>query len=147
MFHSQRLLFLGLVFAVTGCGGLVTGSPEEHHDEEHLEHHVPAHRPAGFTEAVDQIEQRFQAIRSGGHVPDESLSELSDILSWLPEIAADSDMRRKDWEQVDALSSQMLQSLTAWQSAGSHVESRDAENLAQAIGQLKELRGKEHPAE
>jgi len=151
MFHSKRFLFLGLISAATGCGGLITGSPEGHHGEEHLEHHVPAHRPSGFTDAVDQIERRFdsiqQAARSGESVSDQSISELRDIVTWLPEIAADSDMRRDTWEQIDAHSSRMLESLKSWKTSSDLDELPDAKHLEQIIGQLKELRGEEHPAE
>lgn len=147
-----RLSLLILLLALSGCGSLVTGSLEEDdHEEEHLDHHVPAHRPSGFTEAVDQMERRYQKLSelagADGAVPEEEGDEFSDILTWLPEIAADSDMQRADWEQVDTLSAKSLQSFQAWRAAGFPGESPQRIALETCIDKLKSLRGAEHPSD
>jgi len=94
----------------SGCGPS-TVSPTSA-EEEHLEHHIPAHKPATFTDAVEALRNRIR------HVGDESaagradhlagdLSELRDIVDWLPELAADSDMRKADWDEVNALTAEL----------------------------------------
>ena len=151
MFRLCRMILFGSFLLISGCGVLVTGSPEEDdHEDHHLEHHVPAHRPSDFTNAVDQIEERFKVMSQSANSESASSTELaaefSDILNWLPEIAADSDMRRKDWEEVDALSSQLIQEFEDWRGLGLPGESPKVKSLRDSIDQLKGLRGKEHPA-
>jgi hypothetical protein len=98
-------LLIGLVLFGGGCDQLVTG-PGSHdkHEEEHLEHRIPAHRPANFTEAVNQINSRYQRMKdklpTGEKPAEEVFQEVTDIVRWLPEIAADSEMQRKNWRQV-----------------------------------------------
>lgn len=73
-------------------------------EEQHLEHFVPAHKPASFGELVEQIFTRVEAAASAESDVDASvLKELKDIIEWIPELAADSDLRKADWEHAVAL--------------------------------------------
>ena len=95
-----------LSIAVSGCGTETTTSQAaDHAEEEHLEHFVPEHKPADFSAAVDSVQSRIQQLTSAkeSRPRTEELSELGEIIDWLPEIAANSDMRRRNWEQVDAI--------------------------------------------
>lgn len=93
--HMSRLAwqFGLLLFAFSGCG---------HHEEDqdhHLGHLIPAHKPESFAVAVTELKSRGPAVFSG-QATDDARRELLDILDWLPELAADSDLKRKQWEQV-----------------------------------------------
>lgn len=93
-----------LSIAASGCGTETTTSQAaDHSDEEHLEHFVPEHKPANFSAAVNSIQSRIQQLTSTKGSRAQELSELGEIIDWLPEIAANSDMRRKNWEQVDVI--------------------------------------------
>lgn len=88
-------LLLGLVFgSATGC----LSSPVEE-----VEHHAPAHRPATFVEAVARLPQLHdELVAESQRAPDtlSALDELRDIVRWLPELAADSDLKEAAWNQV-----------------------------------------------
>lgn len=118
------MLLLIVCFTAVGCqqqAGTV--------DDDKLEHVSAAHRPADFADAVAQIGKRnpFDATAagdsgagdSGGNGANASgsgaslpLSELSDIVVWLPEIAADSDLKKADWNEVQSMAVE-LESLIA----------------------------------
>jgi hypothetical protein len=73
-------------------------SPEE---EEHLEHVIPEHKPSTYRETVEQLDRRFRAWMEGsGGAREQQLAEFGDVIRWLPELAADSDLKRQQWEQV-----------------------------------------------
>ena len=91
--RSQHLSWMmGLLLVFFGCG----------HDEEqdhHLEHLIPAHKPQSFAEAVEELSSRGATVFTGQGSED-AHHELLDIIDWLPELAADSDLKRTQWEQV-----------------------------------------------
>lgn len=76
--------------------------------EEHLEHSIPAHMPLSYASAVEQLKARGKRHFDGHLEPDE-LTKLLDIIGWLPEIAADSDLRRQPWEQIQKISVRLEQ--------------------------------------
>jgi len=96
------MAWLGLSLAVVGCG-----SHDDHHEDEHLEHFAPAHKPVDYSALVEQLEKRIAqqtlASGSGEGAADAAQSatarqELIDILGWIPELAADSELRKQDFE-------------------------------------------------
>lgn len=98
----------------TGCGS-ATVSPSAA-DEVHLDHHVPAHKPVTFSAAIDALRSRARALRKEGVVEhsdrlSSELAEIRDIVDWLPELAADSDMGKADWDQVNARTDELRGSL------------------------------------
>lgn len=70
---------------------------EPHHSHEE-EHGILPHKPRTFVDAVNQIDQRGHELLTHRHAPD--IQEWFDILGWLPEIAADTDLKKSDWESV-----------------------------------------------
>lgn len=95
--QSPRLAsFLVLVIiGMTGC----LQSPQEA-----AEHHTPAHKPATFPAAVDRLlvlhEEVVDGDTSGAEL--DPLSESTDLVRWLPELAADSDLAEEPWNRVAA---------------------------------------------
>ncbi|MCA9109686.1 MAG: hypothetical protein KDA52_07050 [Planctomycetaceae bacterium] len=77
-------------------------STEDQGEDQHLEHVVPAHKPATFEEAVTQLRARREQLQleATSDRDPQKLAELGDIIRWLPDIAADSELLRPDWEQV-----------------------------------------------
>jgi hypothetical protein len=99
-----------LSLAVIGCGSK-DDHHEDHHDDHHLEHFVPAHKPADYGALVDQLEKRIAGQSpaagsvEGTKNPAQSATarqELIDIIGWIPELAADSELRKKDFEAAVA---------------------------------------------
>lgn len=87
-----------------GCGGAATVD----HEDNHAEHHIPAHKPAHFEDAVRQLELRHKELAEQWSNSDREtlairLQELRDIIGWLPELAADTDLKRKQWEHAQSL--------------------------------------------
>jgi hypothetical protein len=101
-------LALALLAASAGCGD------DHEHDHDHAAHVDPAHRPENFPDAVDRLIAGHEASRvalSAGRVDeahDELLPIQRDLVKWLPEVAADSDMPEGAWNRVDALSARLL---------------------------------------
>lgn len=87
-------------------------------DDGRLEHHVPPHRPANFTHAVRDLEQRLREL-DRGPVSDEQMTELLDIVRWLPEIAGDSDLRKPDWDTVQQTAERLEKQLQNFPTEGS----------------------------
>jgi hypothetical protein len=82
----------------TGC---TESGASAAHDEQHNEHFIPEHKPANFAEAVEEIKHRSTHLtQHAGHGHDDEaveFQELVDIVDWLPELAADSDLNEVDW--------------------------------------------------
>ncbi|EAQ78934.1 hypothetical protein [Blastopirellula marina] len=73
--------------------------------DEHAEHHDPPHRPADFVAAVERLQVIQTASSTSEEIPsphpDGDLQlEAADLLRWLPELAAESDLSREDWNQM-----------------------------------------------
>ena len=93
-----------LLTSLSGCG--TSEHADAHDDHHHLEHFVPHHKPANFAEAVDEIEHRAEHLSEhAGHGHDdeaEEFQELVDIINWIPELAADSDLNEADWNKANS---------------------------------------------
>lgn len=100
---------LGLLGSLGGCARPLGEAGEE----DHLEHHVPPHRPADFAAGLREVRQRVAELDAGAGQPYGAetatrVTELGEILEWLPDLALDSDIRRADWEQIHAISVSLL---------------------------------------
>lgn len=104
-------------------------------EDEHLEHVIPLHKPASYADMVAQLDMRW--IRLQNNADEQQLAELGDIVEWLPELAADSDLNRAQWEQVQSLSTK-LQELYA-RLAGGTLEDADRNRWQEIIAALREL--------
>ena len=105
---SPGVLVLMLCLNLTGCGL----SPSES-DDDHIVHQIPIHKPATFADAVDQIRLRHARLvkdfsTEDTNVIERQLTELIDIVGWLPELAADSPMKKREWDQTKVASKTLL---------------------------------------
>ena len=101
--------FRGLLIALLCCAmGIVgCGEAKESPDDEHLEHFVPAHKPKDFGELVEQLALRvpqWASAASPGGDDDHAMAvqEMSDMIGWIPELAADSELIKADFESAVA---------------------------------------------
>jgi hypothetical protein len=126
------VLICGLLCLVLATMSGCHTATESTAEDEHLEHHVPDHKPASLVVAWDQLKVRLGHLRSDSTA--EEFTELRDIINWLPELAADSDLKRSQWDEIHAVSKQM-ESRT-W-TVTSAVENR--EQLISLLDQHNEL--------
>lgn len=90
-----RALAVGAILLAAGCA-----SPTAEHEEG--SHALPPHHPGDFRRAVDAIERRGAALLAG-RADAAARAEFADIARWLPELAADTELGRGDWERVAAV--------------------------------------------
>ncbi|QDU38001.1 hypothetical protein Mal4_23210 [Maioricimonas rarisocia] len=100
---AWRLLTVAMVALSAVAGGCSDTTSEADH---HLEHDIPEHKPASFSDAVAELELRGKSLAQQP-INGKRLAELTDIINWLPELAADSDLRRQQWEQVQQTSHEL----------------------------------------
>ncbi len=140
-------LFLVLMF-FSGCSKDVddlletTGSADSH-EAEHLEHFVPAHKPADFERLVQQLTERIPRLAAAvNETPRDAVeaqrTELADVIGWIPELAANSELRRKDFEKA-LRTSQQLRAEFAIQFESTKVSSPDVSKFARMLADLEEL--------
>lgn len=127
--------FAGVVLLLSqnGCG---QADPDAHAEDHHLEHFVPHHKPANFAESVEDIEHRSEHLTAhAGHGHDdeaEEFQELLDIVDWIPELAADSDLNEAAWQQAVDAGQQLSHQLATRTSQDG---SLDLTGLSQAIAE------------
>ncbi len=88
-----------------GC----TQTGESAVEEDHLEHHIPDHKPKTYTETVRELDSRMRTLlnQSPASVNQEEKQQLEEIIDWIPELAADSELKHKDWNEVQQLSTEI----------------------------------------
>lgn len=144
-FRNRWLVLTVLLSSVVtiGCGSSHEGHDEhgeEHADHEHLEHFVPAHKPKDFAELVDQLALRFPKLGSTdtGDEHRTARQELADIIGWIPELAADSELKKADFETAVATVTRFSKALeeTATATKATSVDPPVFESLIEELRQL-----------
>jgi hypothetical protein len=122
------------------CAGCDVAS----HDDEHLEHHHSHdERRATFAESVAEIQWRSDRFKSSQVPTDAALHEakrkkLIDVIQRLPELAADTDLKKQEWERVDAISKELLTILQPAMESGKEA-SGGTERIEPLINELELL--------
>lgn len=139
------LLCLQCVFSGCGRGGdegsrsATAGnvaSDHDHDDDHHHHHSRPVHKPDDFQELPEELRRRLTADESGRVSPGRRrLRQLVDIVGWIPELAADSELRRAGFEQAVAQQPRLQRVLDAI-AAG---RSPDMAEWHAAVSQLQQL--------
>lgn len=124
----QRIRIAGLLMTLLCFPGCMSEDEEDHH----LEHLIPAHKPESFTAGVEQLDHRGQLFFSQ-KLKDKKLDELRDIVNWLPELAADSDLKRQQWEKVRSITFQLENLVSA------NPEAKGHEVWSKCVSELTEL--------
>lgn len=101
---ADRLLpiCLFVTASLLGCGE----SKKSLHEMDHV---IPAHWPSDFTDAAGKISERLKLLRTDtvdaktvDTKTDSSAThkELSDLVGWIPELAADTDLSESNWMKL-----------------------------------------------
>lgn len=118
----RPLLLLPLILLAGGCHSTRV---------EEAEHHDPDHKPVSYLAAVARLPELHEEILSGplvarivppavdhhdethedeaheDDVPIDALQEFSDVVGWLPALAADSELQEEPWNQVYEVSQEL----------------------------------------
>jgi hypothetical protein len=97
MMNDFRFLYIiFLAFAVNGCA-----NPSSDGEYEKVEHFVPAHWPSDLLDASSKIEDRTLQLSGKTAANAPALEgELRDIVGWIPEIAADTELTEEQWDPL-----------------------------------------------
>lgn len=90
-----RVAIIVMLSTAVGC---LADNPEE---SGHAEHVIPEHKPADFVSAVEQL--GIRTVDSSTE-DTEQRQQLTDIVGWLPELAAQTDLPKADWDRIQDLS-------------------------------------------
>ena len=92
---------------------------DDHHDDDDHghDHHIADHRPDDYADLVRQLERRPSLVHAeADHDMDHAaheLEELRDIITWLPEIAADTDLVKRDWDVANRIAGELAKLVPA----------------------------------
>ena len=90
-------LLLPLLFApLAGCGGTDGDTGDVYADHGHDR---PAHHPESFPAAIEALRDRLPTLAAADAA---ARAEAVEIVGWLPELAADSDITQAEWEPLAA---------------------------------------------
>lgn len=153
MINPLLIIFMALLLPGL-CGCSSSDVADAHDDDHHLEHFVPHHKPANFAAAVEEIEHRAEHLsdHSGhGHAGEaEEFQELADIVNWIPELAADSDLSESDWNKANAAATALAANLAAQNSDGGTLDLKELPSVIAAeyetLESLIAAAGKPEPA-
>lgn len=79
---------------------MIVGCHSEH-DEHDEESHFPPHWPKSFLDASDRLNQISTNPANTQPLAENLEQELSDLIDWLPELIADSDLSKEDFDKID----------------------------------------------
>ena len=143
---KPTLTLAAIAFLLSGLSGCGTSEhADAHEDDHHLEHFVPHHKPANFAQAVEDIEHRAEHLSEhAGHGHDdeaEEFQELLDVVNWIPELAADSDLNEVDWNTARSAGETLRQSLESRRSGDGILDLKDLGlAIAEQVQTLEKLR-------
>ncbi len=121
--------FIGTIAIGVCLLGCVEGRKSTHE----LEHQVPAHWPVDLADAASKIEDRVKAVENSDS-DDTPRKELAEIISWLPEVAADTAMREATWNEVN-LACQRIKTMLD-ETSGSQLDGVDIRELCVWLREL-----------
>lgn len=123
---------LVLLLGVGGCRG-----PNA---EEHEEEHFPPHWPNTIFEASDRLRS---IVDTNGVIESKAPSieqELLDLLEWIPELIADSDMSKADFDSVDSTVIRLAKQIEKGMGEGRSIKDLIATpGLGEAVKTLQQL--------
>lgn len=88
------------------CGACGCGISLNDKGSDKLEHARPDHKPHSLPELVDQLRSRVDRFGQG-KTSDQDIEQFEEIVSWIPEIAGETDLREKEWELATAISERL----------------------------------------
>ncbi len=77
-----------------------------------MDHELPPHWPQSMEDAAQKIEQRLGLLETKESL-ETTRDELSDLITWVPEVAADTDLPELEWVPLYELSETLRHHLSA----------------------------------
>jgi hypothetical protein len=136
------LLFGGLGLGLTGLAGCLGSTADSEHAAQSVEemHGIPPHKPRWLLDGVAEITPRWTAFRDPTvSNPPDALRELIDIVGWLPELAARTDLAEPEWNRIRDLSATLEIELTACLAEPGRLSRVDPALVTQTVAELARL--------
>ncbi|XZE20532.1 hypothetical protein SH449x_000407 [Pirellulaceae bacterium SH449] len=131
--------FVKITTLAVVCCTLV-GCRLEQDDDHDEDGHFPPHWPKTFLVAADRLSQIAQNTDETKTAADSLEQELVDLIDWLPELVADSDVSQADFDSVDAWAFPLAGELKRAMGSGKKIdEMLRTDALQSGIKQLAEL--------
>jgi len=100
---------LVLILGLLGCAGEDTAKTSHfEHD-----HEVAPHWPKDLADAAAKIRQRLDTSEPSSAETERHADEIAEIVSWVPEIAADTNLSERDWIPLDRAADSLSANLRA----------------------------------
>lgn len=127
---KRRVLFLwpSLFLLVLGCFSEDLAEKKTLFDEDH---HQPAHWPVDLGDAATKMHERLTVAAFSQDRA--AQQELSDLVSWTAEIAADTDLTEEEWLPIYNASEALLANLRASKNRWTDANRGQAERLSQLL--------------
>ncbi len=128
--------------ALPGLAGCLGSTNDFEHAEPSVEerHGIPPHKPRWLLDGVAEITPRWTALRDPTVTnPPDALQELIDIVGWLPELAARTDLAEPEWNRIRDLSMTLETELTACLAEPSRLSRVDPALITQTVAELEGL--------
>lgn len=77
-----------------------------------MDHELPPHWPQNMEDAAQKIEQRLGQLENKESL-ETTREQLSDLITWAPEVAADTDLPELEWVPIYELSETLRHHLSA----------------------------------
>jgi hypothetical protein len=109
----RATVVMSVLALFVGCAG------EDAAKTSHFEHdhEVAPHWPSDLADAAAKIRERL-AVNETKHLdPQQAADEIADIVGWVPEIAADTDLSEQDWIPLDQAAESLSANLRATKNA------------------------------
>ena len=137
------LLWLTFMMLAVGCSPTPpapqSANPPEPAMTHEEEHGILPHKPHSFEEAVSEIESRGRALIANSDKPPTQVTEWFDILGWLPELAADTELKRADWEQAVRIAKDFELWSDSWSPSSSGATAPDPARFESLIVELRQV--------
>ncbi|WP_147868603.1 hypothetical protein [Stieleria maiorica] len=142
-----RTLVLLVAITTTLAGCTSDDAPKASHFEH--DHEVAAHWPDGLADAVAKIQHRLDGADSDPAEIQRQRDQLADIVNWIPEIAADTDLSEQAWIPIDSAAASLAANLRTAGNEWSESNRKQAaalcdlieQTLANSTEQLASLKG------
>lgn len=122
------IVFLIGLFNAFGCSNDRTGEDRTGEDRtgdvyDHEE--IPAHKPLHYAAAIDALQKKMAL----GTWTQEDFNVVIDLIKWVPELAAESDLLEAEWSQINDLAKRFQKPLQALQASTAQTKDRASANL------------------
>ena len=112
----MRICLINRLFAVLLTMTLLTGCVNEETAKMSLfedDHEVAPHWPDGLEDTATKIRQRIEVSESSSSEVKQRTDEIVDLISWVPEIAADTNLSEQDWKPLNSAAESLSANLRA----------------------------------